>query len=212
MKNLIVAVLLLGHGAANAVPVTYTVTGQFALNDVGDKYDLDGASFIWMIGANTDYVSTSSVGQLYYFSDYEYSMLTVTNRPNGQTDIFTSVAPTVNTFGIVLDTVCVGCGGVARDQFRLASGWQGQEYDIYSVGGGTLESEGFYPESSPPAIPEYIDSNDSFLVIPGNWRVGDDRNYDSINWHITTSVVPIPAAFWLFGSALMGLGWMRRKA
>ena len=26
-----------------------------------------------------------------------------------------------------------------------------------------------------------------------------------------SSVVPIPAAVWLFGSALAGLGWMRRK-
>ena len=26
------------------------------------------------------------------------------------------------------------------------------------------------------------------------------------------SVVPVPAAVWLFGSALAGLGWMRRKA
>jgi hypothetical protein len=29
---------------------------------------------------------------------------------------------------------------------------------------------------------------------------------------IGASVVPIPAAAWLFGSALLGLGWMRRKA
>jgi len=28
---------------------------------------------------------------------------------------------------------------------------------------------------------------------------------------LDASVVPIPAAFWLFGSALAGLGWMRRK-
>lgn len=28
---------------------------------------------------------------------------------------------------------------------------------------------------------------------------------------ITVNVVPIPAAVWLFGSALVGLGWMRRK-
>lgn len=27
----------------------------------------------------------------------------------------------------------------------------------------------------------------------------------------TASAVPIPAAVWLFGSALVGLGWMRRK-
>jgi len=29
---------------------------------------------------------------------------------------------------------------------------------------------------------------------------------------ITLNVVPVPAAVWLFGSALAGLGWMRRKA
>ena len=28
---------------------------------------------------------------------------------------------------------------------------------------------------------------------------------------ITLNVIPIPAAVWLFGSALAGLGWMRRK-
>ncbi|MDH4022714.1 MAG: hypothetical protein OEV14_06280 [Gammaproteobacteria bacterium] len=28
----------------------------------------------------------------------------------------------------------------------------------------------------------------------------------------TTAVVPIAPAFWLFGSALGALGWMRRKA
>jgi hypothetical protein len=28
---------------------------------------------------------------------------------------------------------------------------------------------------------------------------------------ITANVVPIPAAVWLFGSALAGLGWMRRR-
>ena len=29
--------------------------------------------------------------------------------------------------------------------------------------------------------------------------------------YLSSSVVPIPAAVWLFGSALAGLGWMRRR-
>jgi len=40
------------------------------------------------------------------------------------------------------------------------------------------------------------------LVIAGEFIVAD-------NWTITA--VPVPAAVWLFGSALAGLGWMRRK-
>ena len=29
--------------------------------------------------------------------------------------------------------------------------------------------------------------------------------------NVSVSAVPVPAAVWLFGSALAGLGWMRRK-
>ena len=29
--------------------------------------------------------------------------------------------------------------------------------------------------------------------------------------NVNVSAVPIPAAVWLFGSALAGLGWLRRK-
>jgi hypothetical protein len=29
--------------------------------------------------------------------------------------------------------------------------------------------------------------------------------------NVTVNVVPLPAAVWLFGSALAGLGWIRRK-
>jgi hypothetical protein len=37
-------------------------------------------------------------------------------------------------------------------------------------------------------------------------------NYDyDMNFIISGSKVPVPAAAWLFGSALAGLGWMRRK-
>jgi len=37
-----------------------------------------------------------------------------------------------------------------------------------------------------------------------------DDNYVHID-NINVSAVPVPAAVWLFGSALAGLGWIRRK-
>jgi hypothetical protein len=40
-----------------------------------------------------------------------------------------------------------------------------------------------------------------------DWYGGSQLLVDNVS----TSVVPVPAAVWLFGSALAGLGWMRRK-
>lgn len=45
--------------------------------------------------------------------------------------------------------------------------------------------------------------------------LGDDVDIQNVRLSqcaFNTTVVPIPAAAWLFGSALLGLGWMRRKA
>jgi len=56
--------------------------------------------------------------------------------------------------------------------------------------------------------------------LPGNWigiEYATIEYYPSISSsalvvdNIVVSAVPIPAAVWLFGSALAGLGWMRRK-
>ncbi len=47
------------------------------------------------------------------------------------------------------------------------------------------------------------------------WGLGGtpmDSNVDAIALFTQTSTVPIPAAIWLFGSAVGLLGWMRRKA
>ena len=48
-----------------------------------------------------------------------------------------------------------------------------------------------------------------------NWLWNDNvTHYESLGYwggEIVGSVVPVPAAVWLFGSALAGLGWIRRK-
>jgi len=45
-----------------------------------------------------------------------------------------------------------------------------------------------------------------------NWRIFlDDLNQIPSHATAWSYAVPIPAAFWLFGSALAGLGWIRRK-
>jgi hypothetical protein len=44
-------------------------------------------------------------------------------------------------------------------------------------------------------------------------RVTDRANMsDSLSFNVTVAPIPIPAAVWLFGSALGLFGWMRRRA
>ncbi len=53
-----------------------------------------------------------------------------------------------------------------------------------------------------------------FYNYPGqeSWLSSADAGWLEVNnQSISASIVPIPAAVWLFGSALAGLGWMRRK-
>jgi len=63
----------------------------------------------------------------------------------------------------------------------------------YDVGGWTTYNTTFTADS--------LTTDISFLfeTAGGVWQIDNVR------------VVPIPAAVWLFGSALAGLGWMRRK-
>jgi hypothetical protein len=58
----------------------------------------------------------------------------------------------------------------------------------------------------------YVDAS----FVYGNYSPDYGANYDSGTsatgtFLVRTSAVPVPAAVWLFGSALAGLGWMRRK-
>ncbi len=50
----------------------------------------------------------------------------------------------------------------------------------------------------------------SALEVTGQW-VRDPQIYEITDAGQIIAVVPVPAAIWLFGSALAGLGWVRRK-
>jgi len=54
-------------------------------------------------------------------------------------------------------------------------------------------------------LTEAYDINESGQIVGVGVR--DDGSYEAF----VATVVPVPAAVWLFGSALLGLGWIRRK-
>jgi hypothetical protein len=60
-------------------------------------------------------------------------------------------------------------------------------------------------EFSPRAV-----ANVNASIVPPNWLVSGSGVKD-LTLTTAWSVVPLPAAVWLFGSALAGLGWFRRR-
>jgi len=47
-------------------------------------------------------------------------------------------------------------------------------------------------------------------VTSGSWTTIDDKELSHITFY-DTAIIPVPAAVWLFGSALGLLGWVRRR-
>jgi hypothetical protein len=61
---------------------------------------------------------------------------------------------------------------------------------------------------------EVLSNYSGFATVNDGVSWGSGTSYDTGqgNWNLVQfSVVPIPASVWLFGSALAGLGWIRRK-
>ena len=79
----------------------------------------------------------------------------------------------------------------------------------YYVGGGTVETN-INPPLPGPNTPY------TAVVFDSSWQdleriVFSTEPIGFFIDNINVSVVPIPAAIWFFGSALAGLGWLRKK-
>lgn len=55
-----------------------------------------------------------------------------------------------------------------------------------------------------------VSALDFETVVLGD-ALGDAIAFATLSDSVAVSAVPVPAAVWLFGSALAGLGWLRRK-
>jgi len=75
----------------------------------------------------------------------------------------------------------------------------------YQAGGGTVMQQ----VSLGDGVISFDDQWNNLLSV--TFAIDPVNSYFSVIDDINVSVVPIPAAVWLFGSAVAGLGWMRRK-
>ena len=85
----------------------------------------------------------------------------------------------------------------------------------YLAGGGTVEREislsQVISETGGAMETFYFDASWSQLTSIGIDYSASAGFSAAVMDNITISAVPVPAAVWLFGSALAGLGWIRRR-
>lgn len=220
MKRFILA-LVLGVWALGiqAATIRYVVEGDLIHNTSGpsngsdEAYDLAGAHYVWtaLVDADKPPDQIGNNQYAYYWADS--SFITFTNRPNGAPDIVvdTSVAQfrTINH----LD----GDSTAPYDGFAIRNSYLTSEFSpLVITSFNVYFPMNFYNSESIAPLPQNFEFSDILVSYWGridgsigyeNWRYDTDPN----TWTMSAQLVPIPAAAWLFGSALGLLGWMRRR-
>jgi hypothetical protein len=87
-----------------------------------------------------------------------------------------------------------------------------QSFDVGITDGNWVYDEFWevwYSDTLPPVTTFYFDSG--FEGVTSVTWIQNDPGLHQFDNIVAANVVPIPAAVWLFGSALAVLGWIRRK-
>ena len=207
-RILLALVLSLLMCAAQAVPIVYSVEGTFSLETGTDLHDLDGRDFVWQIAADTDYIWASTSTGLTEYNQYEWSNITIDGL--GLKSV-TAVGDPTHFKPKMLQTRADQIYGY--DGLFITDDWQIENWSDVRLGTVLIEfGAAFFPDSNPHSLPGPFNNSD---VANLGDKVFYGKTFDAADYLVTFSsasgVIPIPAAFWLFGSALGLLGWMRRK-
>lgn len=203
MKNALLSVLLLTASiVANAAPVTYTFSGT-ATGSLG------GAGFS----------SAEFVVSLEWLTEG----ITIFSGSQPGLPIYQNLVPTPFLGSATIDIAGIGATSFTQSMLMVA-----QTGDYYACSNCVAITNALAPAEAFP----FVASNDAFIgydlstSISASWASPTHVGAASvalntvagdllIDYSETTSfmatVVPIPAAVWLFGSALAGLGWMRSR-
>jgi hypothetical protein len=235
MKNLIVVVLLLTCGVAQAASLQYTtIEGHFTSSggeDIGIGYEycyqdsnvLPSGSTSGLAGntsgnCGVDFGSAST-GTISAIDEGGFDLQAstafwMTTDPSGQGSFTSTGSAQINIdftlseatdllFEVDWDSLAEvgeGAGSVVRLQL--------QDQDANQILFTLFNSN---EVSGSNSHLEQLDAGNyrvSMFISSGGYA---DNSSSSVNGLMSVSVVPIPAAVWLFGSALGGLGWMRRR-
>lgn len=207
-----VAATLGGVSIADAAPYTAVLTGVTYFTNAGTA-----AGNLTSSTATFDYDSVTQV-------------LTQTS---GTYNVRIDIVPAINLFRHLVTGAVVGNGGAAS-----ASSFVCQEGNFGVNSGASLCGNynfgvNFFNDSTMSYGPGtafartmggddmVLGAQQSLALYNGfsqvSWlgntlTLGNATLTSGLTWTLTTTPVPVPAAVWLFGSALGLMGWMRRKA
>lgn len=210
---LFICLLAVSTTHVSAAPVTVNVTGILTESySLGDPDNLNGSTISITYSADTTDTATSGgtvSGRSYSIFDTVSMDVAITNRPNAAADIFQAIA--VGNDPIAGNTYAPS---VTNDDFGFDSRSMIVGGTLYHVGIIAFDfgSQSFFPGTSAPADLSFLESLTGDMTSIFNpafntsWFSSLNGNsYDLTNVSATNTVVPIPAALWLFGSGLLGL-------
>lgn len=164
-----------------------------AQSDDGALTDTATANFIF------DDVYTLSGNDIYKIRVIEAGDYEITNGDWVSADMYLQIANNNNIFDLTTSTSSFDASG-----------------DSGGIQRWTLDDE-ILPLNDPSDLlgTPWTESSSMSLNIQNTLQAYTDENGETawIQKKVTLSVseVPVPAAVWLFGSALAGLGWLRRR-
>ena len=215
--------LLLFAVNASAAIVEYAFSGTLAKSGMADDFDLDGASFEARYRFDTEAVPIStgdSPDRALARFDSISADITIFDRPRSAPAFTSDLASrglstvkgdTLNAFDTASgldDQVGVNTARILEFEQTLGQRLVVGSFNVYF-------DRTFFPGTDP--IPMATDFGGKIATEAGPWSddsagLNSGGDYDVVGLSASASVIPIPAAAWLFVSSLGLLGWMQRKS
>ena len=189
-KTIFFGVLFLVAGAVNAATTTLSQSQNQTADGQAFSFDFDLTPSAYEVGSSSRF-AVSLQGD---FRDQltDNASITIGGDDKGRFDLFSAD---------VYDVVFRGFSNTNAYQYKL-------NFDFSAA-----QTTAFMNNSN-----VVVDFTDGVVALCGWWNLGnciasvDDAPHAKLDYTYEVSSVPVPAAVWLFGSALLGLvGVARRK-
>lgn len=204
-------IALLGPLQAPAAIVHLQTSGIIRMTSGTDAFELDGAHFTGTYSYDTG-STLLSTSQFEHLVQARYPALTAqvvyADRPNGAADVVLDLSP------LLIVTNVYASGAPQRDTLSIGT----TVVDFDGMGNIVVPSQNFYffgqdhfPGTGAMPLPVFGAGDVSFFQF-GNFSAGGSSyEFPSATTGFSVQVVPVPAAAWLFGSALGVVAVLRRR-